>query len=128
MIKKILTIIVVFVIGIIGGYQYGTYQVQDDGEWAAWNLEQAENEVKAIYHLLEASAFTDRTNMNMAFKTNQYIEKVMEEQGIDPTIDKEVLIERLEYLVENMPEMDGANKMHFYRFYVLNLQRLKSEE
>jgi len=128
MIKKVLAVIGVFIFGAIGGYQYGAYQVQDDEEWASWTLEQAEKELNSIYHLLEASAFTDRTNMNMSFKTNQYIEKVMEEQGIAPTIDKEVLIKRLEYLVENMPEMDGANKMHFYRFYVLNLERLKNEE
>ena len=128
MIKKILAIIVVFAVGAIGGYQYSAYQVQDDEEWASWTLEQAEKELNSIYHLLEASAFTDRTNMNMSFKTNQYLEKVMEERGIDPAIDKEVLIERLEYLIENMPEMDGANKIHFYNFYVRNLQRLKSEE
>ena len=128
MIKKILAIIVVFAVGAIGGYQYSAYQVQDDEEWTSWTLEQAEKELNSIYRLLEASAFTDRTNMNMSFKTNQYLEKVMEERGIDPAIDKEVLIERLEYLIENMPEMDGANKIHFYNFYVRNLQRLKSEE
>ena len=133
MTKKIYVTITLFItlaIGVLGGYQYGTHQgvTPPNEEWTAWDLEQAEIELDAIYHLLAASAFTSRTNMNMSFKTNQYMTKVMEEQDIDPAIDKAATIEYLEHLVENMPELEGGNKMYFDTFYREPLERLKSEQ
>jgi hypothetical protein len=132
MTKKIYAIImfIILTIGAIGGYQYATHQevTPPNEEWTAWDLEQAEIELDAIYHLLAAHAFTSRTNMNMSFKTNQYMIKVMEEQEIDPAIDKGATIEYLEHLVKNMPELEGGNKVYFDTFYREPLERLKNEE
>tara|TARA_R110000824_G_scaffold9415_4_gene42153 strand:+ start:43991 stop:44392 length:402 start_codon:yes stop_codon:yes gene_type:complete len=133
MTNKIYIIIALFItltVGAVGGYQYGTHQKANspNEEWTAWDLEQAEIELDAIYHLLAAHAFTSRTNMNMSFKTNQYMTKIMKEQDIDPAIDKAATIEYLEHLVENMPELEGGNKMYFDTFYRAPLERLKNEE
>jgi len=130
----IIAVCTAFAMGAIGGYQYCIHQekpaetTRADEEWTAWNLEQAEIELKAIYQLLAANAFTSRTNMNMSFKTNQYMTKVMEERDIDRTIDKDATIEYLEHIVENMPELEGGNKTYFDTFYRQPLEQLKSKE
>ena len=130
----IIAVCTAFAMGAIGGYQYCIHQekpsetTQADEEWTAWDLEQAEIEMKAIYQLLAANAFTNRTNMNMSFKTNQYMKKVMEEQNIDPAIEKEASIKYLEHIVKNMPELEGGNKAYFDTFYRQPLEQLKDEE
>ena len=131
MIKKIyiaVALLITLVAGATGGYQYGKHQEAEE-EWASWNLTQAEKELNAIYGLLAAEAFTGRMNMNMSFKTQQYIKKVMEAQSIDPEIDKEVALEYLGYIVDNMPELEGGNKTYFDTFYrePLEKERLKNK-
>ena len=135
MIKKIyitVTLLITLIAGAAGGYQYGKHQGAEstlDEEWTSWDLTQAEKELNAIYGLLAAEAFTGRMNMNMSFKTQQYIKKVMEAQSIDPEIDKEVALEYLGYIVDNMPELEGGNKTYFDTFYrePLEKERLKNK-
>ena len=87
----------------------------------SWTQKQAEEEMEAIYNLLATQAFTMRTNMNLALKTNHYLTHSKKEQK--PAITCPECLETHKEYVEGMPPLRGGNKMYFDRYYRQPLEK-----
>jgi len=81
----------------------------------SWTQQQAEEEMTAIYNLLATQAFTMRTNMNLALKTNHYLTHSKKDEK--PTITCPECLETYKGYVEGMPPLRGGNKMYFDKHY-----------
>ena len=96
-------------------------RVQQDSDIANLTAEATEGlaneEIKAIYELLSASAFTSRANMNLAAKTNHYITHPQGRDGRPPNTACDECWQEFAYVVENMPKMDPPNEAYFDAFY-----------
>jgi hypothetical protein len=119
---QLIFIVCVAMLSVSVGYEKGRVDAQEE------RIASTEQELQGIYNLLSSCAFTGRTNMNLSFSTNRYLEKVMLENGLDPEIDRRDLIEYYEYMVNNMPSIDKDHDIYFDEYYRKKLKLLKDSE
>ena len=116
--NNVLRLLIVLLL-MTASYCFG--RVQKDSDIANLTAEVTEGlaneEIKAIYELLSASAFTARANMNLAAKTNHYITHPQGRDGRPPNTACEECWQEFSYVVENMPKMDPPNEAYFDSFY-----------
>ena len=116
--NNLLRLLIVLLL-MTASYCFG--RVQRDSDIANLTAEVTEGlanqEIKAIYELLSASAFTSRANMNLAAKTNHYIPHPQGRDGRPPHTACDECSQEFAYVVENMPKMDPPNEAYFDAFY-----------
>jgi len=100
---------------------------QEDITSKQLTLEEAhEEELNSIYQLLGAAAFTNRTNMNLASKTNHYITHDKGQLGHKPDVACEECWKHFEHVVTKMPELpQDGNGSYFDSFYRQPYEMLK---
>jgi|TARA_R110000744_G_scaffold110231_9_gene208017 hypothetical protein len=87
--------------------------------------ESHEEELISIYELLAASAFTQRTNMNISRKISHYLTHQKGQQGQEPDVTCEECWEDFEHLVQNMPAMSGNHGSYWDTFYKQPYEQMK---
>ena len=87
--------------------------------------ESHEEELNSIYQLLAAAAFTNRTNMNLASKTNHYITHPKGQLGEGPSVACEECWKHFEDIATNMPTLPPANEAYYDAFYRKPYESLK---
>jgi len=122
LIVQLIFIVCVAMLSVSVGYEKGRVDAQEE------RIASTEQDLKGIYNLLSSCAFTGRTNMNLSFETNRYLEKVMLDKGIEPEIDLRDLIEYYEHIVKNMPSIDKDHDVYFDEYYRKRLKLLKDSE
>lgn len=125
--KSGLRYVIFFCIGLSIGIackwftQEPTPTKENQEEKYSWTQEQAEEEMTAIYNLLATQAFTMRTNMNLALKTNHYLTHSKKDEK--PALTCPECLKTYKEYVEGMPPLRGGNKMYFDRHYREPLER-----
>ena len=122
LVVQLIFIVCVSMLSLSVGYEKGRVDAQEE------RIASTEQELQGIYNLLSSCAFTSRTNMNLSFETNRYLEKVMLDKGIEPEIDLRDLIEFYEHIVNNMPSIDKDHDVYFDEYYRKRLKLLKDSE
>ena len=125
--KSGLKYVIFFFIGLSMGIawkwftQEPTPTKEGQEEKYSWTQEQAEEEMTAIYNLLATQAFTMRTNMNLALKTNHYLTHSKKDEK--PALTCPECLKTYKEYVEGMPPLREGNKMYFDKFYREPLER-----
>ena len=91
--------------------------------------ESNEEELNSIYQLLGASAFTARTNMNLAVKTNHYITHPQGRLGRPPNLACQQCWKNFEEFVTKMPTLpNDGNGAYFDAFYRKPYEMIKKQK